>query len=456
MKKFYSFFAAVAMMFAVTSCSQEDVAGENAENMTEATFKVAFEGATDSRAISDGKTVDQLYFAVYNAAGEEIKDLRQDDAHDNAVTVENKVATVKVRLVKGQTYSFVFWAQKKDAGHYNTDDMKAIKVNNYTGDANDETRDAFYAYYDMEGQTVTTGSFKKDIILKRPFAQLNLGTTLRDWIWATTAEVTIAKSTVKVEGAVYSTLNTFTGEVSDPVDAEFALALIPDMDSETLVLEKKKFENSEETVFEEYCYLSSNYLLAPVEKELSEELVFTLVDDNNTEINTLTVINAPLQRNWRTNIVGDILTGEGTFNIYIDPEYDDERNYYMEDNLLVLPGDATGVTVDNGNISELLKAELPVSSILEGAPLVENMTFTGTFTMDASAALHFKNVSFETLTVEKEMTVLFENVKFSSAVTFPGTPQIFVKNCYVGDTKITSDNVNTYIKTTNKIVTVMQ
>lgn len=465
MKNFYSFFAAVAMMFAVTSCSQEQVLDENSENITEATFNIALEGATDSRVISDGQTVDQLYFAVYDANGEELKDLRQDDAHGNAVKIENLSATVKVRLVKGQTYSFVFWAQKSETGHYNTDNMKAIKVNSYKVNANDETRDAFYAYYDMAGETVEKGFFSKDIVLKRPFAQLNLGTSEQDWRWATAAEVNIAKSAVKVQGAVYTTLDTFTGEVADPVDAEFVLNDIPEMDTEKLVLKKLEFENSDKTPFEEYFYLSSNYLLAPAEKELSQEIVFTLVDDNDKEINTLKVVNAPLQRNWRTNIVGDILTGEGTFNIIIDPTYDDERNYYMEDSELILPGEEnSGVVTDDVNMSEVANELGKLTS--DGFFTISDKKFAGTVTLDKGmdgsyGQYSFIGVTFEkTLKVTGDLTLAFENVYFNGtpAISWSNTNttnrQILIKknSCYVDGTLVTKDNAKTYFKDASSIV----
>ena len=465
MKKFYLFFAAVAMMFAVTSCSQEQVLDENSENITEATFNIALEGATDSRVISDGQTVDQLYFAVYDANGEELKDLRQDDAHGNAVKIENLSATVKVRLVKGQTYSFVFWAQKSETGHYNTDNMKAIKVNSYKVNANDETRDAFYAYYDMAGETVEKGFFSKDIVLKRPFAQLNLGTSEQDWRWATAAEVNIAKSAVKVQGAVYTTLDTFTGEVADPVDAEFVLNDIPEMDTEKLVLKKLEFENSDKTPFEEYFYLSSNYLLAPAEKELSQEIVFTLVDDNDKEINTLKVVNAPLQRNWRTNIVGDILTGEGTFNIIIDPTYDDERNYYMEDSELILPGEEnSGVVTDDVNMSEVANELGKLTS--DGFFTISDKKFAGTVTLDKGmdgsyGQYSFIGVTFEkTLKVTGDLTLAFENVYFNGtpAISWSNTNttnrQILIKknSCYVDGTLVTKDNAKTYFKDASSIV----
>ena len=143
-KYFYSFFAAVALMLSATSCSQDELVG-NGTTGDEAvvTFNVEMEGQIASRAIGDGQTVDQLFLAVYDESGNEITTLRQDETNNNYVIVENLGAVAKVRLVKGQTYQFVFWAQKRGAGHYNTDDMKAIKVNNYTTISNDETRDAF-------------------------------------------------------------------------------------------------------------------------------------------------------------------------------------------------------------------------------------------------------------------------------------------------------------------------
>ena len=318
MKKYFSFIVAVATIFSVTSCSQDEVVGNEASrNEVEVSFNVGMEGQAVSRLIGDGETVDKVYFAVYDEAGNEISNLRQDDAHSNAETVSGLGATVTTHLVKGQTYQFVFWAQKSGVDHYNTSNMQAISVN-YDNFSNDETRDAFYAHVKP---IKVTGPFKMDVTLYRPFAQLNLATTAQDWEWAKTAGVEISHSEVTVEGAVFSTLNTFDGSVTGETKAVFTLNGIP-AQSDMLKIGENK-----------YYYLSTNYLLAPAEKDLSKEIVFTLKDEqeNNTlkEINTLKVYNAPLQRNWRTNIVGNILTGEGTFNITIDPIPYDDRNYDM-------------------------------------------------------------------------------------------------------------------------------
>jgi hypothetical protein len=35
----------------------------------------------------------------------------------------------------------------------------------------------------------------------------------------------------------------------------------------------------------------------------------------------------PVQRNWRTNILGQILTGTINFNVFIDETFDNDYNY---------------------------------------------------------------------------------------------------------------------------------
>ncbi|MBQ9556059.1 MAG: hypothetical protein IJV05_07530, partial [Muribaculaceae bacterium] len=47
----------------------------------------------------------------------------------------------------------------------------------------------------------------------------------------------------------------------------------------------------------------------------------TVKDENGAEVNTVTVANCPVQRNYRTNIFGDLFTLQGKFNIVIDPIY---------------------------------------------------------------------------------------------------------------------------------------
>ncbi len=414
-KLFYSFFAAASLMFAATSCSQEEMiqnettTGDEVEVM----FNVEMEGQTASRAIADGLTVDQLIFAVFDENNQEITTLRQED-----VVVSNKGAQVKTRLVKGQSYQFVFWAQKKDAGHYNTTSMKHIKLNTPVLN-NDETRDAFYAH---EPLYKVTGSFVKPITLKRPFAQLNLATTKEDLEWAEKAGVVIDKSSVKVTGAVYTTLNTLSGYCADKVEGEFELSLnaIPDAATEKLTIT----DSEDQFDIDEYYYLSTSYLLVSPKEALSEEIVFTLTaGDTDEVINTLTVTNAPLQRNWRTNIIGEILTGEGTFNIVIDPIFEADRNYPMDGSELdIWDGKTTTPQLKEGTTNWYLIDE---ASDLVGLAEMDEASLNGA-TFELLKDLSFKNVETGKDTKPATIKPLFDTNKSGGAenITFLGNDHV--------------------------------
>ena len=286
MKKFLFFGTMVAMLLGAASCSSDIEPAMGGE--VPVSFAVNLGDNIDSRTISDGLKANTLKFAVITALAQE-------------VPVANKQATVATKLVKGHTYTFVFWAQNSACTAYNTSDMKAIKVD-YAANCNDETRDAFYK---MDSFTVTE-AFEKTEVLTRPFAQINF---LADDA-AGVVGVDAYKSMVTVTG-VPTTLNTLDGTVgTETTDVTFALATIP---NETLA------------GYESYKYVAMNYILAATDKEMKNEVVLT-VNDGTQDVNTVTVANCPVQRNYRTNIFGSLFTLEGKFNITIDPIYEGEFN----------------------------------------------------------------------------------------------------------------------------------
>ena len=292
MKKFLFFGTMVAMLLGAASCSSDIEPAMGGE--VPVSFAVNLGDNIDSRTISDGLKANTLKFAVFEN-GTEITALAQE------VPVANKQATVATKLVKGHTYTFVFWAQNSACTAYNTSDMKAIKVD-YAANCNDETRDAFYK---MDSFTVTE-AFEKTEVLTRPFAQINF---LADDA-AGVVGVDAYKSMVTVTG-VPTTLNTLDGTVgTETTDVTFALATIP---NETLA------------GYESYKYVAMNYILAATDKEMKNEVVLT-VNDGTQDVNTVTVANCPVQRNYRTNIFGSLFTLEGKFNITIDPIYEGEFN----------------------------------------------------------------------------------------------------------------------------------
>ena len=280
------------MIFA-TSCENDldlGVAGE--------TSVVSFTVNTPemSRAYSDGTTATVLQYAVYDAEGTILGNLTETNA-----SIEGGSATVKLQLTTGNSYSVIFWAAAPDAPYYVDFENKKMTVD-YTGAvSNDETRDAFYKYHTF----TVNGAQTETIELRRPFAQLNIGTA--DYEESEDAGYVPTKSAVTVKN-VYSTLYLWDGTVdkNTTVEANFGLADI------------KKDETFPVAGYE---YLAMNYLLVDAEKE-TVDVEFKYTNGSNEK--TRTVGSVPVQRNYRTNIYGNILTSDVDINVTIEPAYEDK------------------------------------------------------------------------------------------------------------------------------------
>lgn len=325
-KLFLGMFAAAGMLLA-TSCSNDELDVVQSGNEAQVTFSLAAEGGIATRAISDGTGAKKLVYAVYNANGELIKTIANTDVNgqivDNSAFDNGLTENVTITLAKGQQYTVAFWAQNPNCTAYTTTDLKNVTID-YAGLNNDETRDAFF-----KAETFTvTGNTEIDVVLKRPFAQINVGVYQTDWDAAVASEIEIEKSKVTIEKAATS-INLLTGEVEGEETVEYGFATIPTQFTtpETLDVDLDK-----DGTKEKYVYLSMSYILANdattgYAKATLEDLDFTFAPKSGNNINFSEGLNAvPVQRNWRTNIIGKILTGDVTFNITIDPIYDGEYN----------------------------------------------------------------------------------------------------------------------------------
>ena len=285
------------MLFA-TSC-QNDIdmpqgAGETAT--------VAFNISTPeiaTRAYSDGTTATHLQYAVYDAAGNILNDLTKTDATINGST------TVNLKLTTGNTYSVIFWAAAEGAP-YTVDfggrlDAAKMDVTYTNATSNDENRDAFYAVKEF----TVNGAMSVDVDLYRPFAQINIGTS--DYADSKSAGYVPTQSAVTVKG-LGTTLNFASGEVSGEAKARvFGEALI---------------DKNETFPVAGYEYLAMNYVLVNTVKSLVD-VEFTYTD--GADAKTRTVGSVPVQRNYRTNIYGQLLTSDVDINVTIDPIYEGEN-----------------------------------------------------------------------------------------------------------------------------------
>lgn len=328
-KLFLGMFAAAGMLFA-TSCSNDELDVVQSGNEAQVTFSLAAEGGIATRAISDGTGAKKLVYAVYNADGELIKTIANADVNgqivDNSAFDDGRTEKVTITLAKGQQYTVAFWAQNPNCTAYTTTDLENVTID-YAGLNNDETRDAFF-----KAETFTvTGNTQIDVVLKRPFAQINVGVTEADWNAAVASGIEIEKSKVTIEKAATS-INLLTGEVEGEQTVEYGFDIIPAKFTTPETLEVDVNHNGTIDENEKYKYLSMSYILANdattgYAKTTLDGLDFTFAPISGNNINFSAGLNAvPVQRNWRTNIIGQILTGDIKFNITIDPIYDGEYN----------------------------------------------------------------------------------------------------------------------------------
>lgn len=86
--------------------------------------------------------------------------------------------TITLRLMRKQNYTIVFWAQSSKSDAYDTNNLRLMEVNYDKAVNSDEYRDAFCK---SESFSVGTLNATRDVILNRPFAQINVATTGADY-----------------------------------------------------------------------------------------------------------------------------------------------------------------------------------------------------------------------------------------------------------------------------------
>ena len=319
MKKYFYSILAASMLFA---CSQEEVMDVTAPESQQVTITVELP-SIESRAIDDGIEVgkgnmaNKLVYAMYEEDQRTGEPLVTDFV-DRGTDGKFKVT---VPMAKNLKYDLLFLAYNKenpafvinaqDAGANNLNELKLrtdLK-------ANQESYDAFVGVLDshdiQKANTVT---------LTRPFAQINAVTTADDL-----AAVKVLKSEVTTSKLVISapdTYNVFSGAATNKVELTYdASAIILDKDA-TDYPKNEKFNT-------EYYYLTLAYVLAgdnPNAPSSNHNATFEFYRQDNKLVSKLDIVSLPLQRNFRTNVMGSLLTKSEEYTISIDANFGEPAN----------------------------------------------------------------------------------------------------------------------------------
>lgn len=300
MKKTLFSFAAIASMLMLGACSSEEPAVETAGAKSTVAVELQLPDGLQSR-YGEGTTATDLTYAVYEHGKKEALAVCTGgaDATIGKATMSGLKTTITLQLTTGKEYDFVFFAAAPNS-IYSFDKADQTVTANYTGlKANEESLDAFFntTTYKVVGNATISAK------LYRPFAQLNI---LTDDVTASSAAGFAPQDTKVVVKDVANKLNLVTGAIEGEAELTY--------DYNTLAAGKMTIKGKD------YDYLAMNYLL--VNEKKTVEVGFGVKSTKNEE-RAITFNNVPVQRNFRTNIYGSLLTNALNVNVEIIPGFNE-------------------------------------------------------------------------------------------------------------------------------------
>ena len=420
MKKiFKTLSASVLMALALTACQKEEFGGNEAEGIY--TFEVSADNIATKAAIDrdgNGTAVNRFIMEVYLAktTGELVLLDRQVKAPTAA---SPKSTSFNLTLIKDQEYKVLFWADKGDDSmgdlyYKTTDNLQNVSFLNTALTGNNDALDAF-SKMEVITREESKAGFTKSVQLTRPFGQVNFITTDIPAINALTGGSAFLPTDVKVSYTTYTGFNVLTQTGTGSEAIEYTAPVYSAMDPAT---NPAKYT------------LSMDYMLTATSERETRNVVKLTALANGYELTTVEVANYPVQRNYRTNIIGKILTGDATFNITIDPIYGGEHNNY--------------IASSNEGITNAISAGATTISLTPGTYIIpddaqgKTLTFIGTGNPEDTKIATQDDGSYEGCDYSLDgATVTFENITINTdSRTYTGYARCkgTYKNCVINGT----------------------
>lgn len=313
MKKLIYCAAALATALFAGSCQRELL--DPAQDGSTVTFTVNVPEVTTKATIGDGDHVNNLVYAVYRVLNTQYTD---QQAKENLINVleqgqtdyqliyqedqpiQNGNSVVSLELINDQRYVVIFWAQKGYSWFREGEQFVSVP---YPTTQNGNM-DAYDAFTDIDVVSVD-GSISKNITLVRPFAQLNIATSLPDT--GRYQDFAVSTTGVKVSGLASSfNVGTQKGVVENSTVYEVIFR-----DAEPLT------ENFTNPSFPEY--ISMNYVFVP-DNKTNVKVTYDINTNNYGTVHNV-IENVPVARNYRTNILGNLLTSKTDYIVDINANW---------------------------------------------------------------------------------------------------------------------------------------
>ena len=311
-KLIYCVATIVATLFAA-SCAQENLQPVGGNIVS---FKVEIpEVATKAVAVgNDATMIDDLVYAVYRTTANSVTEAVENwDTKTTFLYAINSPSELKrfqdgtdiisVELLNDQNHIVLLWAQHNDTWvDEQGNDINLTEIT-YPSELNVSAAaaDKYAAFSTVKFIAANDKSNKEPIKLTRPFAQINLAT-----VKPANYEVVINGTTVTVNEAG-DNFNVASQLPANKKDVTYSWA--------GKVYEDKLSVNSQEYDH----YLAMGYVFAFGNVSVYYEIA-TAKHGNITN----TVTNVPVAKNYRTNIIGNLLTSDVEYNVVLDMDWEDD------------------------------------------------------------------------------------------------------------------------------------
>ena len=295
----YSIAALAAVVFAA-SCQQESLEVANGNIVT---FSVKVPESLQTKANAEDYI---LNYEVYRAG--EVSIPEASAVYEGTATFNGGTANFELEFVKNQNFVVLFWAQTYELQSklgtenqmFDIADLRKVQLVN-CGASNNANAAVFAGKDEVVNCASTKGG---DIKLVRPISQLNIYTTKESLNFGT-KEIDLLKSNVKVSG-LYDVFNVATGAVVteevETVSFTYTDGVVP-----------AAGEN------DPHAYAAMNYVGFAAQNGTTVDVDFTIKTSEGDVSHS--VSNVPVKPNYKTSIVGNLLTGTTDYNVTIDSNW---------------------------------------------------------------------------------------------------------------------------------------
>ena len=332
---FWGITIAAATLLLLTSCQRDElqggsISGEEVSVSISATMPIDGGAVVKSDAEpGKGDEVNRCIMQVYLADDAVLSNETKVGEPKTVEVTDGKASFGSLQLVAGHTYRLVLWADcaTKTSGtdgatasfsdlYYNTGNYPEVSFKDdveYAG--NDDSRDAFFALYELK----VDGPSNHTVELRRPFGQLNIITS--DYsVVETSFPALVPKKVSLTFSKVPQGINLLTGALAETfIEPLKGVSVAVAAVTEPAVASGSK-------------HLSFDYIFAPEGGQYSIPEITMSFDDawGNEVASDYKFVNLPVQRNYRTNVTGALLTDRTGIDIEVVSDFDGTKEISEE------------------------------------------------------------------------------------------------------------------------------